>query len=123
MLNSSCLWETVENSPSAFEIACDDISQPLGTNERILNVSDLAYMVVLYVDRNASNGRPGISVESLLESLRESEWSWLVRDVYVRDHSGLHEAISIDLCNHKLKIAYNSQETVEVIKIRRGGKS
>ena len=123
MLNSLCLRETVENSPSAFSISCDDMSQPLGTEERILNVSDLAYMIVLYVDRNASNGVPGISVESLLESLRESEWSWLVRDVYVRDHSGLHEAISIDLCNHKLKIAYNSQETVEVIKIRKGGKA
>jgi hypothetical protein len=102
-------------------VACDDISQPLGTEERILNVSDLAYMIVLYVNKNASNGAPGIAVESLLDTLKESEWSWLVRDVYVRDHSGLHEAISIDLCNHRLKIAYNSSEVVEVIKIRKGG--
>ena len=122
MLNSICLRETIEDSPSAFAIACDDISQPLGTNERILNVSDLAYMIVLYVDRNASNGTPGISVESLLETLKESEWSWLVRDVYVRDHSGLHEAISIGLCNHKLKVAYDSREIVDVIKIEKGGR-
>lgn len=121
MLNSTCLRETIEDSPSAFMIACDDMSQPLGTSERILNVSDLAYMIVLYVDRSASNGTPGISVESLLESLRESEWSWLVRDVYVRDHNGLHEAISIGLCNHRLKITYDSSEVVEVIKIKKGG--
>lgn len=121
MLNSICLRETIEDSPSAFMVACDDMSQPLGTSERILNVSDLAYMIVLYVDRSASDGRSGISVESLLDTLKESEWSWLVRDVYVRDHNGLHEAISIDLCNHKLKIAYDSSEVVEVIKIKKGG--
>lgn len=122
MLNSILLRETVEDSPSAISITCDDISQSFGTDEKILNVSDLPNMIVLYVNKDASNGTPGISVDSLLESLRESEWSWLVRDVYVRDHSGLHEAISIGLCNHRLKIAYNSRETVEVIKIKKGGR-
>lgn len=120
MLNSLSLLETIENSPSAISVSCDDISQTIGTDERILNVSDMSYMIVLYVNRFASNGTPGISVDSLREALHDSYWSWLVRDVYIKDQKGLHEAISVGMCNHKIKVAYDSREVVDVIKIKKG---
>lgn len=120
MLNSLSFLETIEDSPSAVTVSCDDISQIIGTNHKIINVADLPDMVILYVDPEGTD-RNGLSLDSLRDILRRSEWSWLVRDIFISDHTGLHEAVEAAACNHKIKVTYDRTDVSDVT-IKKGGR-
>lgn len=111
MINSEELFNSLEGCDSP-KVTCDDIHKEFETHYGINNVSDLPDRIILYI--NSSVNKKDLNILSkggLQEILEESEWSWLIRDVFVLDHrnNATYPVIDVVTENGKISVVYDTE--------------
>ena len=108
MINSNELFQVTNKS-----VVCDDISKSLPTRYGITNLSDLPDRVILYVDPESDRL---MSDDSLRAALQDSEWSWLVRDVFIGDHKigSLHPIYGINVEGKTATLTFSAEDVEEI---------
>lgn len=112
MLDTHTIQNCLEQHP-AGNVCCDNIQNPVRKERYVSNMSDLPDRIVLYINDSEN----GLSNMSIRETLNESEWSWLIRDVFVKDQGCLYPAIDVVAEGNKITVIYDTEIAEEILKV------